>query len=133
MTNQDDVRRIALSLPETTEQPNRFEFRVRNKTFVAVYPERIHPKKARVPNPDGLVVRVANLDEKDALLSTSHEAFFTTDHYDGYASVIVWLSKLELDELEDLIVDAWYAMAPPDLTAAFDAERDSVVVRESDE
>jgi len=121
MTTQDDVRRIALSLPETTEQPNRFEFRVRNKTFAAVYPERIHPKKARVPNPDGLVVRVASLEDKDALLATSHEAFFTTDHYNGYASVIVWLSKLEPDELEDLIVDAWHAVAPPDLIAAFDA------------
>jgi hypothetical protein len=121
MTNQDDVRRIARSLPETTENPDRFEFRVRNKMFAAVYPEKIHPRKARVANPDGLVLRVANLDDKDALLATNNDAFFTTDHYNGYASIIVWLSKVDEEELEDLIVDAWYAVAPPDLTAAFDA------------
>ena len=53
MATQADVRRIALSLPETEETENHFAFSVRNKGklkgFVWVWMERITPKKARVP------------------------------------------------------------------------------------
>ena len=81
MATQDDVRRIALSLPETEEDPNRFAFSVRNKGkpkgFAWVWLERIHPKKARIPNPEVLAVRVADLDEKAALLAMDPDRFFT--------------------------------------------------------
>ncbi len=47
MATQDDVRRIALSLPETEEDPNRFAFSVRTKGkmtgLARVWLERIHP------------------------------------------------------------------------------------------
>ena len=56
MATRDDVRRIALSLPETSEAEARFAFSVLNKGkqkgFVWVWMERVHPKKPRVPNPD---------------------------------------------------------------------------------
>ena len=49
MATQADVRRIALSLPETEEAPNHFAFSVRNKGklkgFVWVWMERVTPKK----------------------------------------------------------------------------------------
>ena len=52
MATQADVRRIALSLPETEEAPNHFAFSVRikgkPKGFVWVWMERVTPKKARV-------------------------------------------------------------------------------------
>jgi len=47
MATQADVRRIALSLPETEEAPGRFAFSVRNKGkvkgFVWVWMERVDP------------------------------------------------------------------------------------------
>jgi hypothetical protein len=123
MTTQDDVRRLALALPETTGHPDRFEFRVRDKAFAWVYPERVHPKRARVPNPEAIVLRVANLDEKEVMLAANPAAFFTTDHYNGYPAIIVWLPKIDVDELEDLLTDAWHCQAPKSLAEQFDANR----------
>jgi hypothetical protein len=60
MASQADVRRIALSLPETEEAANHFAFSVRNKGklkgFVWVWLERVTPKKARVPQPKVIAV-----------------------------------------------------------------------------
>ena len=53
MATQNDVRKIALALPGTTEGTDRFAFSVENKGkqkgFVWVWLERVEPKKARVP------------------------------------------------------------------------------------
>jgi hypothetical protein len=72
MATQADVRRIALSLPETEEAADRFAFSVRNqgkpKGFVWVWMERVVPKKPRVPQPNVIAVRVATLVDKDFLL-----------------------------------------------------------------
>jgi hypothetical protein len=73
MATQADVRRIALSLPQTEEAVDRFAFSVRNKGklkgFVWVWMERIEPKKPRAPQPDVIAVRVASLAEKDRILA----------------------------------------------------------------
>jgi hypothetical protein len=91
VANQNDVRRIAASLPGTYEVKGRFAFTVHNgkkeKGFVWVWMERIDPKKARVPNPKMLAVRVANLDDKVTLLALDKEKFFTEPHYDGFPAV----------------------------------------------
>jgi hypothetical protein len=116
MATQDDVRRIALALPETVESEERFAFSVPNKGklkgFAWVWLERIAPKKARVPQPAVLAVRVANLDEKDALLAVDSAKFFTEPHYNGFPAVLVRLAAVEVDELEELITDAWLGQAP---------------------
>lgn len=74
MADHDDVRRIALSLPETVEEQDRFAFSVvvkgKRKGFTWVWCERVHPKKPRVPNPDVLVIRVADLTERQLLLES---------------------------------------------------------------
>jgi hypothetical protein len=81
MATQEDVRRIALSLPQASEAADHLGFGVPNKGklkgFAWAWNERIEPKKPRVPNPDVLVVRVANLAEKEELLSADPEKFFT--------------------------------------------------------
>ena len=73
MATRAQVRRIALSFPETEEAKERFAFSVRNKGklkgFAWVWMERITPKKPRVPNPEVLAVRVANLVDKDLMIS----------------------------------------------------------------
>jgi hypothetical protein len=116
MATQDDVRRIALSLPETVEGEDHFAFSVRNKSklkgFAWVWLERIEPKKARVPQSEVLDVRVANLDEKATLLSMDADVFFTEPHYNGFPAVLVRLAAVELDLLEELIRQAWRCQAP---------------------
>jgi len=53
MATQPDARRIALSLPQTREEENRFAFSVLNgpkyKAFAWVWMQRIDPRKAREP------------------------------------------------------------------------------------
>jgi hypothetical protein len=87
MATQADVRRIALALPETEEAVDRFAFSVRNKGklkgFVWVWVERVEPKKARVPQPDVIAVRVASLAEKDRLLDLDPAKYFTEAHLHG--------------------------------------------------
>jgi hypothetical protein len=121
MATQADVRRIALSLPETIEEQGRFAFAVRNKDKLKgicwVWLERIHPKKARVPNPEVLAVRVANLNEKDLMIASEPEKFFTEPHYNGYPAVLVRLARVGAAELRELIAEAWRIQAPKALTA----------------
>ena len=119
MATRADVRRIALSLPETEEAPNRFAFSVRNKKkakgFVWVWMERIEPKKPRVPQPKVIAVRTASLDDKEFLLGLAPEKFFTEPHYHGFPAVLVRLSAITASELRPIITEAWRSMAPKDL------------------
>ncbi|MFD2078501.1 hypothetical protein SAMN05421678_106106 [Actinopolymorpha cephalotaxi] len=127
MADQDDVRRIALALPETTEGEDHFGFSVRNKGkergFAWTWMERVHPKKARVPQPEVLAVRVANEGEKQDLLASDSEKFFTEPHYNGYPAVLVRLANVPVDELAELLTDAWRCQAPRQLVKEFDAAR----------
>jgi hypothetical protein len=121
MATQDDVRRIALSLPETTEEPGGFRFLVAGKQFAWVWLERAEPKAPRVPNPEVLAVRVADKLEKESLLAVDSEKFFSEPHYDGYPAVLVRLRAVDPSELEDLLTDAWRTRAPKRLVAQYDA------------
>ena len=122
MATQEDVRRIALSLPETEESAERFAFSVNNKgkpkAFAWVWQERVQPKKARMPNPAVLAVRVANLDEKTALLAVDETRLFTEPHYNGFPAVLVRLEAIELPLLRELISEAWRCVAPNSLVQA---------------
>ena len=124
MADQDDVRRIALSLPETSEGVDRFAFSVLNKGkhkgFAWVWQERIEPKKPRVPNPDVIAVRVANAEEKEMLLASDEEKFFTEPHYNGFPAILIRLAAIDVDELEELIVEGWRTQAPRALVKELD-------------
>ena len=104
MATEDDVRRIALSLPEVTEKPwfNTPGFRVKDKGFLRI----------RAEAEGGLVVFVGDLEEKDVLLASDSTKFYTTPHYDGYPTVLVNLEAIDLDELEELIIESWRIKAP---------------------
>ena len=114
MATEDDVRRIALSLPETTEKPwfNTPGFRVKDKGFLRIRSEA----------EGALVVFVADLGEKDALLASDPAKFFTTPHYDGYPAVLVDLAAIDVDELRELITDSWRLKAPKRVLKAFDEQ-----------
>ncbi|MBA3264957.1 MAG: MmcQ/YjbR family DNA-binding protein [Nocardioidaceae bacterium] len=116
MADQADVRRIALSLPEMVEDEDRFAFSVPNKgkhkSTAWVWLERVSPKKARVPQPAVLAVRVPGEEEKQALIASDPHTFFTEPHYNGYPAILVRLDAVDLNELEELIKDAWRIQAP---------------------
>jgi len=105
---EDDVRRLALSLPATTEKPSYGTpgFRVRDKLFARIRDEG-----------DLLVVWVADLAEKEALLAAEPATFTTTPHYDGHPTVLVRMDVVGVDELAELLADAWRVRAPERLRA----------------
>ncbi|MEP7325854.1 MAG: hypothetical protein ABI836_07900 [Gemmatimonadota bacterium] len=121
MATRADVRRIALSLPETEEAANHFAFSVRNKGkqkgFVWVWMERINPKKPRVPQPKVVAIRTASLDDKEFLLGLDSEKFFTEPHYNGFPAVLVRLAAVTARELRPIITEAWRSQAPKELLA----------------
>lgn len=121
MATRTDVRRIALSFPETREQDGHFAFEVLNgrkyKGFAWVWMQRIDPRKPRVPCPRVLAVRVPNLDAKEILLMSDERKFFTEPHYDGFPAVLVRLEEIGRAELRELLMQAWAAQAPKVLLA----------------
>ncbi len=113
MASFEDARRIALTLPDTEEVKS--SFRVGGKNFAAVYPEKVHPKKPRVPNFDVLVTWVPDLHTKAACLQSDPDTYFTTDHYDGYPIVLVRLARVDEQLLTELLTEAWASRAPKEL------------------
>jgi hypothetical protein len=107
MADQQAVRRLALALPDVTESDKHFGFYAGKKQFAWAWNERVHPKKPRVPRADVLAVRVVDLADKEALLASDPDVFFTEPHYDGFPAVLLRLANVADDQLEELIADAW--------------------------
>jgi len=129
MAAWDDVARLALDLPETSERVSR-ELRqwcVKDKGFVWERPLRRADYEALGDDaPEGPILgaRVEHLVAKEALLADDPSVFFTTPHFDGYPAVLVRLERIGEDDLRELIVEAWLARAPKRLADAFlDAAR----------
>ena len=124
MATWDDVRRIALSLPETSEQLSRGlpQWRVKEKGFVWERPLRRADLEALGDNaPDGPILgaRVEHLVAKEALLADDPSIYFTTPHFDGYPAILVRLDRIGLEDLHELIVEAWLARAPARLAKTY--------------
>jgi hypothetical protein len=117
MATFDDVRRIALALPEVTANDDATEFRVDGKLFAHPWLERVDPKKARVPNLDVAVVRIAGEADKEVLIQMDPDAFFTERHFDGWPSIHVRLAAVSEPVLAQLLADAWRTRAPKRLLA----------------
>ncbi len=117
MADADDVRRLALALPEVIEvESDGFDFRVANKGFVWSYPER-KPGKPRVIRTDIAVLYVGDEAEKQALVLGEPELFFTTPGYDGFPLVMLHLPQVSAARLAELITDAWRMRAPEEIEA----------------
>ncbi|HEY5429966.1 MAG TPA: MmcQ/YjbR family DNA-binding protein [Solirubrobacteraceae bacterium] len=124
MATWDDVRRLALALPETDERVSRgnVQWRVKEKLFVWERPLRNSDRAALGDAaPDGPILgaRVEHLGAKEALLADDPAVFFTTPHFDGYPAILVRLEPIAADELAELVVDAWLARAPKRLAEAY--------------
>ena len=117
MASWDDVRRIALDLPEThegTTHGNR-SWRVKEKGFVWERPLRRSDLEALGDAaPDGPILgaRVENEMAKEALIANDPDVFFTTPHFNGYPAILIQLEKISVEDLTEVIVEAWLARAP---------------------
>src|SRR3954463_2511059 len=122
MATWDDVARICLALPETTEGTSRGSRRwlVRDKGFVWERPLR---KKdvAELGDaaPTGPVVAAYVPDEgaKLALVAEEPDRYFTTSHFDGYPAVLCRLAEPDPQSLPQPAAEAWACRAPRRLVA----------------
>lgn len=113
MATEEDVRRIALSLPETDEHPSyggRPSFRVRKKGFTWLREDGV-----------SITLHCTSLEEKEELLALDPRKFFTEPHYDGHPMVLLRYKNVGVKELRELLTDSWRIRAPKKVVTAFDA------------
>ena len=124
MATWDDVGRIAMVLPETAEAVSRglASWKVRDKAFVWERPLRRADLEALgddAPTGPILGARVEHLVAKEALLADDPAIFFTTPHFDGYPAILVRLDRITVEDLKEVIVEAWLARAPKRLARRY--------------
>ncbi len=117
MVTHEDVRAVALALPDTHERASyggRPSFRTTSKMFCWIRDD-----------PEALVVWVDTEEDKDVLITSDPAKFFTTAHYDGNPIVLVRLEAVDLDEMSELVTDSWRLRAPKRTVANWDADHGS--------
>lgn len=124
MATWEDVRGIALALPETSERVSRdlCQWRVKDKAFVWERPLRRADLKALGDDaPDGPILgaRVEHVGAKEAWLADDPGVFFTTPHFDGFPAILVRLDRIGPQDLDEVIVEAWLARAPKRLANSY--------------
>lgn len=129
MAGWDDVRRLVLALPETTERSSgggACQWRVKDKLFVWERPLRrsdLEALGAGAPDGGVLAARVPDLGAKEALLAEEPDLYFTTPHFDGYPAILARLDRISHPELDELVLEAWLARAPKRLAKEYLATR----------
>jgi hypothetical protein len=123
MVGLDDVARVCLALPETSEVAARSgrQWRVRDKLFVwerSLRSRDLDELGDAAPTGPVLGVRVPDEGAKRALIADDPDVFFTTSHFDGYPAVLCRLDLLSAEELTELAGEAWACRAPRRLLAA---------------
>jgi hypothetical protein len=107
------VRKIALSFPEVEESTGeRISYSVRGKGFAWAARER---------DGGGLAVRVDG-EEKELILDSNPDVYFTSPHYRGFPAVQIQLENIDREELLQRLEDAWLIQAPKRLAASYVAE-----------
>jgi predicted DNA-binding protein (MmcQ/YjbR family) len=111
VTTFDDVRRIALALPEAEERLTwevDITFRVRDKIFAMGGDEASH------------VSIKASPERQAELVDLDPETFAPSAYVGRFGWVTVDLARVDEPFLEDLIRDAWRRTAPKKLAATLD-------------
>lgn len=126
MVTFEDIRRIALALPDVEEGTfarTSTSFKIRGRYGFARFGAPISGLKPA--DADGtLVIRLPE-GQREELLATFPERFFITPHYGSGGAVLTRLSSLrkkDLPEIAELLEDAWRRFAPKRLLASFDSE-----------
>lgn len=133
MVSIEDVRAIALALPGAEEavsgHTGTASWRLKSGQFAwlrgpsATDLRQLAEVGREWPGGDVLAVRVADLEEKKALLAAETDALFTIPHFDGYPGLLVRLDAVSHDRLEEIITDAWLVRAPAGVAKEWLAER----------
>lgn len=113
MITHEDVRRIALGLPDAYEQASyggRPSWRTKTRMFTWIRDD-----------PEALVVWVESVEDKHGLIGSEPDKFFTTPHYDGSPIVLVRLDAVDAEEATELITESWRLRAPRSLVKEWDA------------
>ena len=114
MADWETVRELALTFPEVKgTSSGRVAFSVHGKGFAW---------EARERDGGGLAVRV-HRDEKELILESDPDVYFTSPHYTGFPAVQIRVEAIEREELHARLEDAWLIQAPKRLAAAYAAER----------
>jgi hypothetical protein len=124
MATWDDVRRIALALPETSEEVRRTNlvWKVRTKPFAWERPLGKGDRAAlgdAAPDGDILAVRIAQIELREALIASDPAVYFTIPHFSGFPAVLVRLGVVDERELTEALGEAWLCMAPKRLADDF--------------
>ncbi|MBW1638398.1 hypothetical protein G3H63_04790 [Microbacterium resistens] len=122
MATLEDVRRIALALPQVTEKVDGHRGGATWRTAAGLVVWERPPSKRDLEQlgalgldwPDDTVVgvRVDGPQAKAALLETYPDAFFTIPHFEGYPAVLIRLSVIDDALLRETITDAWLLRVP---------------------
>ena len=103
MTTVEDVRRLCLSLPRTTEHliRDRVKFRVGSLVYVAFTRDETEMGFA--------FPRL----EREALVESEPEKFLMPEPSDmRYQWVVARMAALEVEEMTELVTDAWTMVVP---------------------
>jgi hypothetical protein len=123
----EDVHELAMSMPHVTVMHGRLGnpiYQVGGKSFVffrTPRPDATDPQTGE-RYPDVIVFWVPSESDKQALVQDQTSPFFTTSHFDGHPSVLLRASGiggLTLQELTEVIQDAWLSQASPRRAAAW--------------
>lgn len=122
------MRRLATALPDVTGIPRRdghLHWRVHDRLFAwerPLCPSDLAALGSAAPPPGPILgLRVADLGVREALIVDDPDACFTTPHFDGCSAVLVFLDRITLPALDELVVHAWLARAPKRLAAEYRA------------
>ncbi|MGA9595647.1 MAG: hypothetical protein WBV06_05800 [Acidimicrobiia bacterium] len=116
----EDIHRLAAAMPGATMvegSTGNPVYQVRKKSFVFFRnprPDAVDPETGERYT-DVIVFWVESEDDKRALVSDTATPFFTTEHFNGYPAVLVRgsnIGELGIDELAEVVADAWLARAP---------------------
>ncbi|GAA3239120.1 MmcQ/YjbR family DNA-binding protein [Actinocorallia longicatena] len=125
MATWEDVQRIALAMPGTTERAGHGDqptWRVGDKGFAWERPLRKTDLAAlgdTAPTGPILGVRVQDEGVKSALIADDPDVYFTIPHFDGYPAVLLRLERIGVEELTELMTEAWLTRAPKRLAKEF--------------
>ena len=128
-----DLDELALSLPQATKdvsEDGRPSYLVHGKMFCfhrSRRPDAVDPDTGERMD-DVLMFRVPDLDVKELILADDRGVYFTTPHFNGYPAVLMRipdLARIDREELEDMIVEAWLTRAQKRVAKAWLAEHGS--------
>jgi hypothetical protein len=106
----ETVKRLGLELPEVEESTSYGTpaLKIRGKMF------------ARLREDAETLVVWTDFMEREALTQADPETFFVMPHYEDYPLVLIALTRVDQQELRELLIDSWRQKAPKRVLRAYE-------------